>query len=138
MPALGESKMTSFIVASKAGRVEWSEATEVLDASESWFECGWMSDAAPRLERFLERHGQSSKRSGIFYVNRSLSCRERRLAVGDLVEVVGRLGAIALGGPLDLAPGPTAYRDAPTIVRDPPTIRLEPLYGLRRLGDRLS
>jgi hypothetical protein len=127
-PIIHTVHTAEFTVACEAGRVQVpSKCVRVFDATETWFECGWLNDAGPTLEAFLVRHGQSSKRDGILYVNRSLSCCERRLVAGDTIELLGLLGLVTLGEVTGVEQDPTTYREAPKAVRGPATIMLEPL-----------
>jgi hypothetical protein len=112
-PAISEVRATAFSITDGAcrARVE-TERLRLMSVHETLFDSGFLNDADPRVRAFLRRHGHSSKRSGIFYVNRTLSCVEQRLEVDDLVTVVGRVRADAGSRQLSTVAG-HGYRDAP-------------------------
>jgi len=107
-PIIRETHAVDFLVEDATGRaLVRTQPIRVHSEKDRGYDSGFLNDATPELEAFLERHGKSSE--GMVF-NRQLRYREGTFEQGELVAALGEAG-------WEIDPDPVgaggAYRDAP-------------------------
>ncbi len=103
-----ETDVADFLVEDGTGRaLVKTNAMKVLPVKDTELQSGFLKDAKPELEAFLQRHGQKSQ--GVLF-NKSLRYKEGVFEPGERVSVLGL-------GKWEQDPDPqeagTGYRDVP-------------------------
>jgi len=103
-----ETNAVDFLVEDETGRaIVQTRPIRLHAENDRWFDSGFMNDATPQLEAFLEKHG---KESGGLMFNKTLRYQECVFEAGELVAALGEAGWERDPDPDHAGEG---YRDAP-------------------------